>query len=192
MGLTTYQKNWIIKHFRNTKNEVIQNKLSISHSMLHRFAREEGLKKTKQFQSKCQLNAAKEARKVNLVNNWPPKGYIIPRSEEFRYKPGLTPRQRLGEKRNAERIQKSAESRRKTVAAEKRRVLFGLPQRTKLKVVAATHKKNSYRHVLKKRGYIVARAARTIFYNQSTNRSPIVERTAQVKYRFDIKELSNN
>lgn len=192
MNLTEYQRNWIIKHFKNTKNDVIMEKLKISHSMLHRFAREQGLKKTKQFQSKCQLNASNIARKRNLVNNWPPKGYIIPRSEEFRYKAGITPRQRLGEKNNAERIRKSSESRRKTVLAEKRRVLFGLPQRTKLKVVASPRNKIAYRYTLKKRGYIVNKAARTIYYNESTNRSETCERTAQTKYRFSIEILSSN
>lgn len=192
MNLTEYQQKWIINHFRNTKNDIIMEKLSISHSMLHRFARQQGLKKTKQFQSKCQLNAAKLANEVNRKNNWPPKGYIIPRSEEFWYKAGVKPVERLGKKKNAERIQKSAESRRQTVKAEKRRVLFGLPQRTKLKVVAAHHNKASYRYTLKKRGYIVTKAAKTIFYNESTNRSETCERTAEIRYRFSIKALSSN
>lgn len=184
--------SWIIKHFRNTKNDVILEKFGISHSALHRFAREAGLTKTKRFQNKCQLNAARLANEVNRKNNWPPKGYIIPRSREFCYKSGVKPIERLGKKKNAERIRKSAESRKKTVLAEKRRVLFGLPQRTKLKVVASPRNKVAYRYTLKKRGYIVSKAAKDIFYNESTNRSEIVERTAQVKYRFSIKELTSN
>jgi len=189
MALTEKQQKWIINHFKNTKNDVIMHKLNIKHSTLHRFAREAGLKKTKKFQQQCQLNASKEAVLANKRNNWPPKGYIIPRSAEFRLKSGITPAKRLGKKRNQERIRKSAEKRRLTVTAEKRRVLFGLEQKTKLKVVAAAPSKNAYRYTLKKRGYIVGRAARIILFDQNTNRSNTVERTATEKYKFTIKQL---
>jgi hypothetical protein len=186
--LTEDQKNWIVKHFKNTKNDVIIEKLGINHSSLHRFARLMGLKKTKQFQKKCQAHATSEARKANQRNNWPPKGYKIPRRDEFSYKPGVTPEQRLGKKRNAERIRTSAAKRRETLKAEKRRVLFGLEQKTKLKVVAAPHKKVSYRYVLKKRGYIVTRGSNVVYYDSNTSRSERAERTATEKYRFIIKE----
>ena len=69
MPLTEKQQKWILLHFKNTKNDEIMLKLSISHSMLHRFARENGLTKTKQFQSKCQLEAAKKGREANKRNN---------------------------------------------------------------------------------------------------------------------------
>lgn len=192
MSLTAQQKQWIVDHFSDTKNDVILQTLGISHSSLHRFAREAGLKKTPEFQEQCQLNASRHARRKNMINNWPPKGYIIPRSEEFQYKPGISPSMRLGEEKNRERIKRSAESRAKTFASERRRVLFGLPQRTKLKVVATHRNKAAYRYTLKKRGYIVSHAARTIFYDDNTNRSPVVERTATQRYHFEIKELISN
>lgn len=189
MELTDKQKKWIINHFKNTKNAEITSKLGISESSLHRFARENGLKKTKQFQSKCQLNATAKAKESHLKNKtYPPKGYIIPKSEEYRFKIGITPEKRLGNKKNQERIRKSAESRKLTVKAEKRRVLFGLEQKTKLKVVAAPHAKAAYRYTLKKRGYLVDRGGRTILWNDNTNRSDIVERTAQERYRFTLKQ----
>jgi len=189
MTLTNKQETWLLNHFRHTKNDLIAEKLGISHSSLHRFARKYGLKKTKCFQSKCQRVATMAAWESNKRNNWPPKGYKIPKSAEYRFKEGVTPEQRLGKKRNAERIEKSAQSRRKTVAAEKRRVLFGLPQKTKLKVVTAPKGKSAYRYNLKKRGYIVPRAARIIYYDENTHRSPIVEQNAYNKYRFTFQEL---
>lgn len=187
MELTDKQKKWIIAHFRNTKNDEIMQKIGIKYSSLHRFAREHGLKKTRQFQRKCQAATAEAARLVNKRNNWPPKGYIIPKSEENRFKNGITPEQRLGKKKNAERIINSAKARRKTVEAEKRRVLFGLPQKTKLKVISGGHNKSAYRHVLRKRGYIIQKGARDVFYDENTNRSAKAERTAFEKYRFYIK-----
>lgn len=190
MILSEKQEKWLKANFKNTKNDVIMEKLKITHSSLHRLARLMGLKKTRQFQKKCQLNAAKLANEVNRKNNWPPKGYEVPNRNRF--KAGVTPEQFLGKKKNAERIRKSAEARRKTVAAEKRRVLFGLPQRTKLKVVAAPHNKTAYRYTLKKRGYIVERGAKSIYYDENTNRNHTVEHTAMVKYRFSVQELSDN
>lgn len=189
MELTDKQKRWIITNFKNTKNDEIMLKIGIKHSALHRFARENGLKKTKQFQRKCQLEAALKGSAVNKQNNWPPKGYKIPKSEENCFKPGQTNLERLGAKRERERIEKSAAARRKTVLAEKRRVLFGLEQKTKLKVVAAPRVKNSYRHLLKKRGYIVSRGCREIFYTETTNRSEVSELGASKKCRFEFKLL---
>ena len=163
-------------------------KVGIKHSALHRFAREHGLKKTKQFQRKCQMAAAKAGRLVNKLNNWPPKGYVIPKSEEHGFKNGITPEQRLGRKRNQERIRKQAESRRKTIAAEKRRVLFGLEQRTKLKVIASPKAKICCRYNLKRRGYIVTRGAREIFYDDNTSRSSILEKNAIERHRLVLKQ----
>jgi DNA-binding MurR/RpiR family transcriptional regulator len=90
--LTDKQKKWIITNFKNTKNDDIMMKIGINHSTLHRFARENGLKKTKQFQSKCQLNASEKAKESHIKNKtYPPKGYIIPKSVENRFKSGITP-----------------------------------------------------------------------------------------------------
>jgi hypothetical protein len=188
MSLTEKQKKWIITHFKNTKNDEIMQKVGITHSALHRFAREHGLKKTKQFQRKCQLAASQAGRLANKKNNWPPKGYVIPKSRENCFKPGVTPEQRLGKKRNQQRIMKQSASRKKLIAAEKRRVLFGLDQKTKLKVVPASKEKVNCRYNLRRRGYIVSRGAREIFYNEKTNRSPLIERNAIERHRFILKE----
>ncbi len=187
MALTDKQKAWITRHFKNTKNDVILQKLGISHSALHRFAQEQGLRKTKQFQSKCQLEASKAARETNKRNNWPPKGYQIPRKDVACFKAGVTCEMRLGKRKNRQRIIKSAASRRKTVAAEKRRVLFGLDQKTKLKVVNGGHKKSAYRYVLKQRGYVISRGGNTAYYTAETKRSETVERNAYERYRIDFK-----
>jgi hypothetical protein len=188
MTITPKQQEWIINHFKNTKNDIIMQKMDIKHSALHRFARENGLKKTKQFQRKCQEATTEAARLANKRNNWPPKGYIIPKSEDNRFKKGIPIEKAIGKKANKDRIRKSAESRRKTVLAEKRRVLFGLPQRTKLKVVSAPHSKAAYRYTLLKRGYIIGKGERTIYYNENTLRSETCERTATQKYSFRIAQ----
>jgi hypothetical protein len=189
MQLTDKQKKWIITHFKNTKNDEIMMKMGINHSALHRFAREHGLKKTKQFQRKCQLEASRVARITNKRNNWPPKGYEIPKSQENCFKKGHSGIARWGVRKERIRIEKAAESRRQTIRSEKRRVLFGLPQKTKLKVVAAPRAKNAYRHLLKKRGYIVSRASKEIYYADTTLRNEKAEQKAFDKYRFTFKPM---
>lgn len=186
--LTDRERNWIKTNFQRTKNDLIVDKYKISHTSLHRFARENGLKKSKQFMCKVQKEASELGKKRNRSNNWPPKGYSIPKSKENQFQKGVTPIQRLGKKKNEQRIKKSAESRRKTVEAEKRRILFGMPQKTKMKLVSGGHKKAAYRHVLKKKGYIVSRDSKDIFFNDQTQRSLIMEKSAFEKYRFTIKE----
>ncbi len=190
MELTEKQKRWIITHFKNTKNDEIMLKIGIKHSALHRFARENGLKKTKQFQSKCQAEATEKARLANKRNNWPPKGYIIPNKEKSCFKPGQTNLERLGAKKERERIEKLTISLNKMRAAEKRRVLFGLPQKTKLKVVPAPRVKSSYRHLMRKRGYVVLRGSSEVYYTESTNRSETTEIRAFQKCRIHVKPLT--
>lgn len=57
--LTEKEIAWIIRHFKHTRNDEIMSKFGISHSTLHRIAREHGLKKTKQFMIKTQDSAQK-------------------------------------------------------------------------------------------------------------------------------------
>ena len=76
-------------------------KLGISESGLHRLARLHGLKKTKQFMRKTQ-RATSDAAKASHHKNgtYPPKGYKIPRSDEYQCKKGETPVQRISKLKN--------------------------------------------------------------------------------------------
>lgn len=92
--LTPKEKAWLLKNFCRTRNDEILERLQVSHSWLHRFAREHGLVKTRQFQRKCQAHAAAMAKQSHLRNGtYPPKGYIIPGSSSTGSSPG-TPRRR--------------------------------------------------------------------------------------------------
>ncbi|MBQ3690158.1 MAG: hypothetical protein II937_09935 [Bacteroidales bacterium] len=62
MKLTDTQTQWLIRHFKHTKNDEIEAMLHISLSYLHRLARELGLKKTKEFMKKTQANAVAHAQ----------------------------------------------------------------------------------------------------------------------------------
>ena len=179
------------KMFKNTPNDVIMEKLEISFSTLHRTARALGLVKTKQFMRKCQRNAADKARDSHIINGtFPPKGYIIPGSEENRFKAGVTSLQRLGARKERQRVEKSAESRRQTWKEERARRLFGLPQQTKLRVRNYGRKMHVQAHYLRKRGYTVDYQSFTAWYDTETHRCPVLEkkgRNPRQGHYFDFK-----
>lgn len=180
------------KMFKNTPNDVIMEKLDISFSTLHRTARALGLTKTKQFMRKCQRNAADKARDSHIINGtFPPKGYIIPGSEENRFKAGVTNEQRLGARKNRKRIEKSAESRRQTWKEERARRRFGLPQQTNLRVRNYGRKMHVEAYYLRKRGYTVDYPSFTAWWDESTNRCPVLERKGRNPdkgHYFDFRE----
>ena len=183
--LTPEQERWLVAHFKHTKNEEIGERLGISQSSLHRFARELGLTKTKQFMRKVQKNAADKAKASHLRNGtYPPKGYRIPRSEEFGFKKGVSNLQRLGKAGERRRVEKSAASRRKTFKVERARKLFGLPQQTKLRVMREPRGKTCHRWYLKKRGYIIDDRELIAYWTEDTRRSTILEKRPRQWYKF--------
>ena len=183
--LSEKERKWMERHFKHTKNADIAKKFGISESSMHRIAREMGLTKTRYFMKACQSDASAAAKVSNLANGtYPPKGFIIPRSEEFRFKKGETPRQRLGKKRDLERIQKSAQSRKATWQKEKARVYFGLPQKTKMKVVKSSRERVQLRWYLKSRGYVLDENERVAYWTDTTLRATRLERRDGLWYRF--------
>lgn len=174
--LSPEAEKWLIRHFKHTKNDEIMRRLGVSGSTLHRLARSLGLTKTRQFMKKTQAECAAAAKESHLRNGtYPPKGYRIPNTHHF--EPGVTPEMRLGKKRNAERIAKAAASRRETIRNERARIVWGLDQKTRLKLL---HNRDRalYRHALKKRGYLVERGGREAIVVEATVRSKVVEQRA--------------
>lgn len=183
--LTPGQERWLVAHFKHTKNDDIMERLGISHSTLHRKARELGLTKTRQFMRKTQRNAADKAKESHLRNGtYPPKGYRIPRSEESQFKAGVTPVERLGKRKERKRVERSAESRRKTFREEKARALFGVPRKTRLRVVREPKGKTELRWYLKSRGYILDERELIAYWTPETRRATILEKRPRRWYLF--------
>lgn len=183
--LTDKQLKWLDKHFKHTKNDDIARYLGISPRSVYRIAKGRGLKKSCQFIRKCQLAAAEKANLSNRINGtYPPKGYKIPNSEKSRFRKGEKPVDRIGAKREAERIAKSAESRRKTFRLEKARALYGLPRETKLNVVKRPRKQIQMRYELKRRGYIIERGGFVAYYDENTRRHLAFEAKPMTGFTF--------
>ena len=183
--LTEKQENWLKKHFLHTKNAEIAQKLGISETAVHRFARALGLKKSRQYMVKCQRETADAAKRSHRLNGtYPPKGYKIPGSEKYQFKPGETCRDRIGAKREAERIRKSTYARKQTYKSERARAVWGFEQRTKMRVIRQPQAKIQLRYYLKKRGYIVDDVARIVYYTETTKRGKKIEAKRQPWYKF--------
>ena len=185
--LTDKQLAWLDKHFKHTKNADIAKRLGVSPRTVNRLAERRGLKKSKQFMTKCQENATSKAHESNLRNGtYPPKGYRIPNSEKGQFRKGEKPIDRLGARKEAERVAKAAESYRKTWRLEKARALYGLPRQTKLRVVKRPTGQIAQRYYLRKRGYIVERGSNTAYYTAETKRSVELESRPRSGFTFFI------
>ena len=122
-------QEWIIKHFKHTKNAEIAQRFGISLNYIHSFARKHGLKKTPQFLCKCQLATASAAKALHLKNGtYPPKGSLIPNAH--RYLPGH--KESVATKRK--RSESLRKSRNELLEKEYLRKALGEPQKTKIKL----------------------------------------------------------
>ena len=183
--LTPEQEAYLVKHFKNTKNDVLMEKLGLKFSTFHRIARQLGLKKTKQFMRKMQRNAADKANASHIANGtYPPKGYRIPRSEEFQYKPGDKPWSRCGKRKWAKGRKKAAETWKKSFLIDRVRRINGFPQITKLKTGTTPRQKIADRSYLKKCGYILDEVNLIAYWTPETRRAVRLEAKPRRYYKF--------
>lgn len=183
---TEEQKKWLRENYPVSKNEEVMACLGVSFGTMQRVRREMGLKKSPGFMRECQLAASRAAKASHLANGtYPRKGFQIPGSSRHRFQRGVTSLMRLGPEREAERVRKSAETRRKTLAAERRRVLFGMEQKTRLKI-GHSRTKSAYRCKMRRMGYVIERGGWMAVATAATRRSPLVEKSAA---RYGIRVI---
>ena len=183
--LTDKEMDYLVRHFKDTDNEYLAMYLGISESTLHRLARRFGLKKTRAHMRQMQREAAAAATFSNTAHGtYPPKGYRIPRSEEFYFKKGVNGRKRWGKAKERRRIEKAAAARKATVVNEKMRVRMGLPQLTKMKVTQQPRQQILDRCYLKRCGYILDESKMVAYWTPRTRRATRLEAQPVRHYRF--------
>lgn len=174
--MTPQQEAWMRKHFKHTPNDEIVARFGWSHSTMHRFARQLGLTKSRDYMRKCQEYTAARAHESHLRNGtYPKKGYIIPNSEASRFRKGEKPVDRFGKRKEARRIEKLTATRRQLIKEERARISFGIPQRTKLRLIKQPQKVISQRYFLRKHGYHIERGSMIAYYDDQTDRCPKIE-----------------
>lgn len=194
-SLTEKEVQWIVRHYRHTKNDDIMAKFGIGENSLHRVARKYGLTKSRQHMKKMQWNAtchAHEAcrrygvyeetsiRMKKEAEERKARGERIPGS----FMPGQSNRDRLTKKRFKECYERIHEKRRETIRKERLRIKWGLPQKTKMKLVSGGRKRACYRHLLRKKNYIVGRGENDVYYDEHTDRRPKMEANA---HKFGLR-----
>lgn len=178
--LTPEQRQWLIENFPNTKNVEVAAYLNTSLRGAVRMARELGLWKTKEFVSEMQRNAAQEAGRILRLRggNRGTKN-IFKYGVKYRFKKGENNYDRMPKEKVEAMYKRGGETRRKLYEDERRRVKWGLEQKTKLRVVRCTSQKISLRYNLRKLGYEIERASNEALITDETRRSERMEARAE-------------
>lgn len=173
-------KKWLKENYANTPNEEIMARFGIKKGVLSRLKKELHLKKSEEFMRASRAKGFATMKEIG----WPPKGYAIPNRE----KAWATLAERT-RNRGDEWKGKISLTMAKQWKDEKRRVLFGVEQKTKRKVTKAPKSKYTHRGRMRGLGYIIPRGQNVAYWDENTKRSESKERTAQ-KYGIRIKPLS--
>jgi hypothetical protein len=198
--LTDEQKEWLCKWFPEVENSRLMEASGMSHSTLHRFARqfrltksEKGIRGIKKRQAAhikhvCENNGyydslrgrqPSEACRNATAQMWQDiqdgkrehPARILKRKNPRKYRKWM---------------QRKSEERKETIRKETRRVLYGLERKTKLKCIVMckyTKRQVSHRYNALRRGYIIMQDCSdqsgeryNIYYDDQTERTPIFER----------------
>lgn len=177
--LTPEQLEWLKENFCHTKNQELADELGTSPRSITRMARTLGLWKTSEFVAAMQQNAANHAARRNRANggNAGTKNLLL-YGKAYQFKKGERQKDKMSAEAYDAMHRHIGEQRKKTFKAEKRRVLFGLAQKTKLRVVQAPKEKICLRNGLRKKGYEIGRASNVAFITVATHRSEVMEAMA--------------
>lgn len=213
--LTDDQEAWLRRWFPEVENSRLMKASGLSHSALHRFARELGLVKSEKGLRGIKKRQAAHIKRVCERNGW----YDSLRGRK------LSPECRAGvakmwadiregrrehpfqvlkrehPRKYANLMRRKSEERKETIRKEKWRAYYGLTRQTKLRAVVLnpyTRSQTCHRHSALKRGYIIMMDCSegsgeryNIYYDDETERAPIFERNL-IADGFCLKEWVDN
>lgn len=183
--LTDEQREYLIRCYPDTKNDVLMSNLGLKFSTFHRFVRRLGLKKTGQFMKDVQRDAAEAAsRYFRATRGKRPKKKLPQHLEQYKFKPGEKPWTKCGKERWRDGIDRGVIKRKATFREEEVRKKWGLEQHTKLRVISIPRQKILDRSYLKKRGYIIDENNLIAYWNSSTKRATRLEAMPKRYYEF--------
>ena len=198
--LTDEQRAWLCKWFPEEENSRLMKASGMSHSTLHRFAREFGLTKSPKGWKRIKKRQAAHIKKVCERNGYYDSIRGKQPSEVCRKATAQMWQDiREGKREHPARIMKrtnprkyrkwmerKSQERKETIRKEIRRVLYGMERKTRLKCIVMcpyTKRQTSHRYNALKRGYIVMQDCSeqggeryNIYFDQDTERSPIFEK----------------
>ena len=188
--------NGIIRDYPDTKNNEICTRYNISRGTLYRVAKKNGLRKTDEFMRWANQENARRTHNFSKVCDSLAKMKEMKKAAgtPVGFKPGITNLMRLGYDREMERRNKVKATKANTIQSEKRRLMWGLPQKTKLKLVISDKKERKCCYKIRERlrlsNYHFGIGSKTIYYDDSTVRSLRKENFA-IKHGFKFFDSSN-
>ena len=197
--LTDEQQEWLRRWYPETENSRLMKASGMSHSTLHRFARQMGLVKSERGLKGIIKRTAKRIKTICERSGY----YDSIRGQQ----PSEACRQataqmwqdirdgkrehpfRIMRRKNPRRykkfMQRKSDERKQTIKRERARMLFGLERKTRLRAVVVdkyTKSQVSHRYNAQRRGYIIAADCSegsghryTIYFDDATKRSPQFE-----------------
>ncbi len=206
--LTDEQKEWLIRWFPEVENSRLIEASGMSHSTLHKFARELGLKKSKKglkaikrrqaahIKKLCERNGYYDSMRGRQVSDACKEGTKRMWSEvrEGKREHPYKKMKRENPRRYKKIMQRRSEERKETIRKERRRELYGLERKTKLRLPMQSYTKRqvSHRYNALRKGYYVmldcsegSGERYNIYYNEETKRSPLFERNL-IKDGFNV------
>lgn len=204
--LTADDVEWLKANFGNMKNAMLAGLLDVSEHQIHIIARQYGLKKTREQMVRTQKENSEAGKQACIRHGIYEENSerLLQMSAECRekglpwpggFRKGESNRDRLGEERFRETIEKIRVKRLASFRKDRARLTFGLPQKLNFKLNICDEKtakrKIYYRFALKKRNYIVEKGGDTVWYDEETERSLKVEKGAKaagLRVESDMEE----
>lgn len=198
--LTEEQKEWMRRWFPEEENSRLMKMSGMSHSTLHRFARELGLTKSDTDIRRIKKRQARHIKRLCEKNGYYDSLRGRQPSEacrqatakmwqEIRDGERLHPAaivKRENPRKYRQWMKRKSEQRKKAIRLERARLAFGLERKTNLKGVVLkkyTRSQACHRHNAIKRGYILMEDCSegsgerfNIYYDSGTRRTPIFEK----------------
>lgn len=200
--LTEEQEKYLTKHYKHTDNGVLAERLGISHSTLHRFARAMGLKKTRQYVRKTNAKALEKAaewredlkkRPTEWREHFDECIKHARKNQTTCFKKGESNKDRLTPERFAEAQRKRVKTWLATRDKERARYIAGLPLKTNFKPrhlkrltpeIARRYKAKYYLRT--EYGYITQETGLTVYYDENTRRTKMEEQfTRRYRLKFE-------
>ena len=199
--LTDEQRAWLCKWFPEEENSRLMKASGMSHSTLHRFAREFGLTKSPKGWKRIKKRQAAHIKRV--CERQPSEACRKATAQMWqdirdgkREHPARIMK-RTNPRKYRKWMERKSQERKETIRKETRRVLYGMERKTRLKCIVMcpyTRRQTSHRYNALKRGYIIMEDCTeqggeryNIYYDKETERAPIFEKNL-LKDGFRIKQ----
>lgn len=187
MGVKFYfseeQVKWLKENYADTPNAEVRNYLKCGETTLRTLVKKYGLAKSEAFVKWREERSRKALRKYYQTHKpTDNSAYIRP----YCFKKGNDPKA-LGQK-FWDGIEKARVKRNQTIREDKARITFGLPQKTKMKLIQQPRAKVHQRYYLKKCGYILDEEKRIAYYSPDTRRAFKIETRQNKRNYYTFKE----